>query len=223
MSNPDPKDRLMNSMARYYPPILVLLIIAAAVIADQAYCRMSRNPYDRGMENFGSQKYDAAVEDFQQALRRNPADIASRFELGFSYHQKNWLEEALKEYDSAGSQALQIAHFAYHNKGCILQNTGQQDLAVAAYRSSLLANPKASNSLTNLLLIYESRNQYADALRACQSYLEANPKDAAFLLKAGQISEKLNRRDWARQYYRDALALDANSPAKDRLHALSAK
>ena len=219
----NPENRLGRFLACYYPSILVLLVVIAVILADRTFRNQSQNPYDSGMANFASQKYDAAIADFHQALWRNPSDIASLFQLGFAYHLKGWPDEALKEYEDSGPRAFAMAYVSYHNSGCIYQTKGQSDLAEAAYLKALRANPNAIDSLANLLLIYESRKEYDKALRACRTYLEANPKDATFLLRAGQIAEKLKQNGLARQFYRDALAANANSPAKDRLRALTEK
>ena len=184
---------------------------------------MSSNPYLTGMTHTAKQEYDAAVADYQKALRHNPYDIWSTFQLGYAYHQKNWQDEALKEYQAAGQPALEVANMAYHNSGVILQNKGQLDEAAVAYKRSLGANPLAANSLGNLLLIYESRKDDETALHACQTYLEANPKNPAISFRAGQLAERLGRRDMAVRYYQSALANDPNSAARERLKVLAPK
>ena len=217
------KSRIEGIVSRYWPEILVAAVFSTAVIVNYARHISGGNPYDQGLAHLADTQSDAAIMDFQKALKRNPSDIASRFQLGLAYHQKGMVDQSLAEYQAAGASARNIANFSYHNSGIILQNKGLLDLAATAYRNSLGANPSAGNSLFNLLLIYETRQEYDKGLQACLTYLEANPQDTAYVFRAGQFAEKLNRRDLAARYYRKALSLDPKySPARDRLRALRA-
>lgn len=213
-----------SALHNYLPPLFVLGIIIGAIWLDYAFRNTAGNFYDRGYANLYTGKTEAAIADFSRALRQNSSDPAARFGLGWAYHQRGWLDEALNQYAIAGPKSLETAHFAYHNAGVIYFGKGDLDHAEEAYLKSLQANPLAKNSLTTLSAIYTAKNQYDRLLQAYQKYLTASPNDADILYQAGATAEKLNQRQLAVQYYRAALAADPNSaPARDRLRQLSAQ
>lgn len=86
---------------QYKAAITLFLIILTAVLIDFAYKDRSRDAYIKGQASLQAGDTDSAIAHFSKALRKNPADPASRLGLGQAYHKKGWLDAALKQYEQA--------------------------------------------------------------------------------------------------------------------------
>lgn len=213
--------RLKQLAATYKAPLIVFGIILAAISLDYAFRSSDTNYYAKGVANMQTAKYDAAIKDFSRALRQNSADPAAHFGLGWAYHGKGWVDEALKEYELAVRAADDALYLSQFNAGVIYQQKRKLDEAAASYQKAVLANPTASGAIYNLGFIYADRGQNEQALQQFLRTIQLDPRNATAHYNAGLMAERLGRKDDAKRYYQTALAIDANfAGAKDRLKAL---
>lgn len=213
--------RVTQFLLAYKVPLVVVAVVLVAVGIEARWRLADQDFYARGLAEMNQARYDAAISSFNKALRQNPADPAARFGLGWAYHRKGLLDEALKQYAIAGQSASSTAGFLYFNMGVILQQQGKLADAVSAYQSALAANPASAGALHNLGLVYLDTGQNELALQQFGRLIQLEPQNASAIYYAGLASERLGRRDEARKHYESVLALDPRHAwAADRLKAL---
>ena len=213
--------KIKNILNNYKAPILVLSLIGGAVIFDYAFRNSSNDYYSKGILAMQSQKFDDAIKAFSRALRQNPADGNSRFGLAWAYHSKGWLDEALKQYDSASKAAVDAAYLSNFNSGVIYQQKRRLDEALNSYQTAIGINPKGFGAVFNLGFIYADRGQNDLALQQFVRASKLETRNAMTYYNAGLISERLGKKEDAKKWYQTALSIDMNlSGAKERLKAL---
>jgi tetratricopeptide (TPR) repeat protein len=205
----------------YKAPLAVAGIILTATLIDYRFRASDTDWYAKGLASMSGQKWDAAISDFSRALRQNPADPASRFGLGWAYHSKGWLDEAIKQYEMAGKNASDSGSSSYFNMGVIYQSRHELDEAITAYTKALALNPGSASAAYNLGFVYLDKNMTEPAVQQFKRAMQLDPKNLNAIYYAGYASEKLGRRDEAKRLYQSVLSIDAGYHwASDRLKGL---
>ncbi|OGW28818.1 MAG: hypothetical protein A3K09_06855 [Nitrospinae bacterium RIFCSPLOWO2_12_FULL_47_7] len=146
------------------------------------------SPYNRGVEFYDQGKLSEAIEQYQLALRQNPADTLAKYNLAVVYQDQGKLDEAIRLYqdilkttEDANSRInLAAIHHKLGNKYQVFL-----ELQKAINRD----NPNPSSILGEYL---ERNNQPSEAERYYQDALRIDDKHAATHYRLGRLYLKQN-------------------------------
>src|SRR5487761_1858967 len=104
--------------------------------------------YDRGNANAGKQQYDAAIADYDAALKRNPGSAATFNNRGLAYAAKGQYDRAMADYDQAIKLDANSA-FAFNNRGLAETAQGHDQRAIADYDQAIKLDPNYAAAFYN--------------------------------------------------------------------------
>jgi len=107
-----------------------------------------------GNDLFKQKRFVDAEVKYKKALKENPNYSTAGYNLGNAVYEQNRLEEALPLYELVAKSAgeTETREKSFHNIGNVMMKQKQYDKAIAAYKNSLLLNPKDDNTRYNLAL-----------------------------------------------------------------------
>jgi tetratricopeptide (TPR) repeat protein len=112
---------------------------------------------------------ERAQEAYERALSLDPGHLAARINLGRLLHEAGRLPDAERVYRDGVARAGKDA-VLWFNFGVLLEDMGRGDEAVAAYESSLRADPRFADCHYNLALAYEAAGNARGAIRHMGEY-----------------------------------------------------
>jgi len=126
----------------------IAFIFSAAVV----YGQQANNYIQQGNDAYRKNEFDAAVENYKNALRKDPDNSIARFNLANALQKQNETKEAKKNYDEViektGINSLKAE--SNYNKG--LAFIKEKDLlqAITSFKQSLKENPNDDDTRENL-------------------------------------------------------------------------
>lgn len=124
--------------------------------------------------NFVNQKkYAEAIEQYQQALKKNPEDHRLNLLIGLCYAQLGKLDEALRYTELASKNAPSFN--SYYNLGLIYSARQESDKAIQEFDRALAVNPKSFLTEYQKGLAYGNLKKYNQAIPCYQKALALNP------------------------------------------------
>ncbi len=152
--------------------------MSEAIKKDQGSAKLWRN---LGSAYALADDFDNAILCFERALKRNPADIKSLYNLSLVNGWKGSLPDA----ESAAKQGLHLEpkHAGLHSSlGNILADENKEDEALQEYATALQINPKDPITRFNLGGLRFKRRELKDAEKEYVKVLQLSPED----VEAGQ-------------------------------------
>lgn len=159
------------------------------------FLALQSNFYERGMKDLEDQRYQAAVDDFTNAIAAEPKDFTLHFNLALAYSFLNKDAEGIAEY----KKALELKPDLYQaqlNVAILLLRQKQPAEAVPYLTSAVASKPKEFRPNYYLAEALSGAGDYAKAVDAYKVALEADPKSAPAesglaraLAKQGQLAE----------------------------------
>lgn len=135
-----------------------LFLLIPGIIAAQSV----RNKVKEGNQFYLQQKYDQALNKYQDALLSNPEDKRIQFNVGNTKYQKKKYEEALKDYQKViGTEDLKLEQQAYFNMGNTLYRLGKLPESILAYQQALKLDPNDMDAKYNLEYVRRKLKQNA--------------------------------------------------------------
>ena len=129
--------------------ILTILFFSFTALLQ---AQQANNYIQKGNEAYRKGDYEAAVEQYKSALRKEPQNNTARFNLANALQRQNQGAAAAKNYDDIIEQpdAGSLKAASSYNKG--LAYLQQKDLpkAIAAFESSLKQDPTDEDARENL-------------------------------------------------------------------------
>lgn len=123
---------------------------ASAPIDEESIITFDARIYrDRGDALARRDEYDAAIIEYDKAIRVDPADVLALVNRGFCWYRKGIFNRALPDY----TRALQVdpTHAdAYNNRGMVWKEMGEYDKAIADFRQTLRFDPDHPLAPNNL-------------------------------------------------------------------------
>lgn len=115
----------------------------------------------KGNEAYEEKKYDVALDQYKQAITKNPANAPAQYNLGNALYKTEKPEDAVVAYDAAIENSLTPLNksAAYYNKGVVLQNTKKLPECIEAYKHALRLNPKDEDARLNLQKALQQQKQ----------------------------------------------------------------
>lgn len=152
----------------------------------------------------GLGQFEAAIEGYAQALRVQPNDAKTHFNLGIAFAEIGDLVAAIDSYQ----QALKIAPDyapAYNNMGNTLKDDGDLVRAIESYKQALKIDPNYAEVYINLGNALKDKGEldqaistYKQALHIVPDYAEAYNNMGSALKDKGELAQ-------ARSSYAEAL------------------
>jgi spermidine synthase len=190
----------------------------ATVHKQRALAALQRQPTDvKALSKLGyiawnEQRYDEAIQRFQQVLAVEPQNAAAYVHLGVNYTAQERFAEATAAYRNAArlnpdlallvQQSLNLiahlqrareqpqdpmAHFAL---GEIYSNDGRSDRAIEAFEKAVELDPSLPQGWLQLAMNYEAEARYAEALHAYGRVLALEPHNVLARRNYDQLSRK---------------------------------
>ena len=175
-------------------------VLGEAIKKDQSSYKLWRN---LGSAYAMAEDLDNALKCFKSALRRNPGDIKSHYNLSLVYALKG--PQALDNAEAAAKQGLELdpRHPGLHSSlGNIYADKSQDDAAMQEYKTALGLRPDDPITRFNKGGLHFKLRQFGEAEKEYREVLRLKPDDpeAAQNLAAVYIlqdrleeAEKLNR------------------------------
>jgi tetratricopeptide (TPR) repeat protein len=111
-----------------------------------------------------SDDYILAEMEYRKAISEQSNNVAGTYNLGNSYYEKGYYDEALFRQTEAAKNATSKAekHMAYHNIGNILMQNKKCKEAVVAFKDALRNDPTDDETRYNFALAKECAEQQQD-------------------------------------------------------------
>lgn len=180
--------------------------------------------------HFANDDYDAAIEQLNAALERNPYASSAYAWRGEAYFWKGfnsegaqasqYFERSVADFNQALEQR-EFNSFAAAGLGWSLQALERYDASVEAFDQALESAPWLDDAHNGRGWSLYNLGRYQEAEAAFRVALELYEAEAQYHINLGLTLEQLGRQEEARAAYTRALELDPNNPqAQELLEAL---
>lgn len=139
----------------------LIMMVYMVLLGTAAFAQQEKKYIHKGNELYKQGKYTEAEASYRSSVEKAKSSIAGNFNLGDAlYKQKKFDNAAQKFTEIAGSsENKQVKAQAYHNLGNSLLEAKKLEESIAAYKKSLLNNPKDDQTRYNLAYAQEKLKQ----------------------------------------------------------------
>jgi TonB family protein len=195
------------------PSLLVSILLCSSVIAqDSSDAEMY---FNRGEANLQSNQYNAAIKEFQQAIRMKPKWPEAYFKLGVAYsgipisvgsNGEN-LKAALKAFEEAVRLKPDWPE-ALVELGSKYSSFQQYDKAITSLKRAISLKPELAEAHQHLGIAYLYTGHYNDAITTLQEAIRLKPAQPLAHKLLGLANLVVDERDKALEEYKLLQALD---------------
>ena len=151
--------------------------------------------------------WDAAIKDYDEAIRLGPQISAYWNNRANYYSRKREYQKALDGYDEA-VRLTPTSFIPLGNRGNVFLNTREWDKALEAYDRALKVNGTYSRSYAGKSTAYREKRRYDLALKEAERAMELEPTSPHSLLARGLAFAALKEQDKAFADFEEALRFD---------------
>jgi tetratricopeptide (TPR) repeat protein len=137
--------------------------------------RLSEVFSNRGLLYFGSEDQNRAVADFNEAIRLDPKNAASRYNRGNAFNAKGEYNSAVVDYSEAIRLNPAFA-LAYHGRGSAYYSKDDYDRAIADFGEAIKLEPKLAHAYYGRGDAYKSKDDYDRAIADYSEAVKLDPK-----------------------------------------------
>ncbi len=200
-------------------PLLLLPLAGARAAGQGAEAR-------KGNSSYAAKDWQEAVEHYNRALLKAPADKRLNFNIGDAYYRMNDYDKAADSFGEA-TTSRKINDRAYYNLGNALFRKKDLQGAIAAYRDAINADPKDQNAKFNLQVALEQQQKSSsnDKKKKNGAQNKQNQKQGSGKDKQKQQSEQQKRQAQAREQSKQILEMmkeKERSEQQDRQNMMQA-
>jgi tetratricopeptide (TPR) repeat protein len=128
------------------------LAIAVLICIHRVSAQPANNYIQKGNDAYHKGDFGRAIDDYKNALRKDPGNTAARFNLANALQKQNETEESKKNYDEiiAKADVNSLRSESQYNKA--LAYIKEKDLpnAITSFKQSLKGNPSDDDARENL-------------------------------------------------------------------------
>jgi len=131
---------------KYFITILLLLLDSAL------FAQKVNNDIEKGNEAYKKSDFKTAVENYKNALRREPKNNTARFNLANALQRENETQQAKKKYDEviANADINSLKSESNYNKALAFVKEKDLQNAITFFEESLKENPSDDDARENL-------------------------------------------------------------------------
>jgi tetratricopeptide (TPR) repeat protein len=161
--------------------------------------------YHLGRVRYQQNRFDLAIEAFQEVLRRDPTNVKAQDNLGLSLDAENKTDQAIAAYKKAielDAAATIHSEQPYLNLGMLLARSNQMDQAIPLLVRASGFAPKSSKAHYELGKVYFSVNRLEDAQHEAEQAVSLEPSDRPSHYLLGRIYQRTGKTELAGQQFR---------------------
>lgn len=162
-----------------------------------------------GQELIDKGSLDAAIREFNTALRINPDFSIAHFNLGFCLDKKGDLNQAINSY-MAAIYFDPNSYGAHYKLGFALLKKGDLDAAIKEYKKAIEIKPADPRTYYSLGLVYAYKKEFNAAIIEFKKVLSISPNDIKAHIHIGLALADKGDLDAAIQKYKEAIRISPN-------------
>lgn len=193
----------MRSLCKLLTVSFLLLFPIAVLSASEEAVECN----NLGAKLLEQDKTDAAIAEFQRALRLDPKYFPARLNLAYSYERAERIEDAIAAYREATN--LQPRNFfAHNNLGVLYDKKGLHDAAIREFELAVAIEPDNAMALKNLETAKKNqaaiKSQQAKILQA-ERQAQAKPNDPQVSYNLARVYAFYGQKELAYEWLAKAL------------------
>jgi len=159
--------------------------------------------YLLGRSRYNENKFTAAIDAFEHALKLRPNHVEAENNIGLSWKELNQGEKARAAFQSAIDWQGDSPHDSqpFLNLGVLLSNSNQNEQAIPLLRKAISIDPKNPAVHEQLGKIYMAIDRLPEAQSELEQAVSLAPNTSALHYKLGQILRKQGLGDRAQQEF----------------------
>ena len=174
-----------------------------------------------GASNAALQRYDAAIDSYNQAIKIKPDYAEAYNNLGIALKDTGDFNAAIDSYKRAIKIKPDYAD-AYYNMGNALKGKGEFNAATDSYKQAIKIKPDYAEAYYNMGIALQDKGEldasidsYKQAIKIKPDYAEAHNNMGAALTEKGELDAAIDsckqaikiKPDYAEAYYNMGIAL----------------
>ena len=167
--------------------------------------------YQRASAYLYLRDLNAAIDDYQAAIKSFPAHLGSYMGLAQCFIIAEQPDKALQTF-SAAVEVLPDNHLAYNNRGLFLQQQGKVEEALQDFNKAIQLDPKFATAYTNRGFTLQGQGKLAEAEADFNKAIELEPKNPFFTSLRGTCRLSQGNLDGAIEDFTQAIQLNPQSP-----------
>lgn len=144
----------------------------------------ARDYAGRGLIRAEKGEADAAIADYNEAIRLDPKYVDAYRLRGDAWYKKGDLDAALKDYSEAIRLDPTFA-LAYNNRGVAWKGKGDLDKAIGDYSEAIRLDPKYALSYNNRGVAWKDKGDLDKAIGDFSEAVRLSPRNAAYYNNRG--------------------------------------
>ena len=135
------------------PIILLISLLTTFSLSAQ---KAVRKNIRKGNKSYNEQKYEQAVNHYEEALKINPNALEPNFNLGNTYYRQNEWDKSIEQqnhYLLLEKENPQKLASGWHNIGNALLHKKDLEKSMEAYKTALRINPQDDETRYNLAVV----------------------------------------------------------------------
>ena len=167
--------------------------------------------FNKGVDHYDSQQYAKAIEEYKLALRKNPQDTFSMYNLAVVYQDQGKTDQAENLY----KDVLNITEdtFSRINLAGIYYNNGNPDEAFKQLETAANKNPDSAHPLSVLGEFKEREGKLAEAEEKYLKALSIDNQHALTHYRLGRLHLKREKFSTGIEHLKQSIDLEKENPA----------
>ena len=171
----------------------------------------AQHSFYSGNDNAERADYQAAIEDFSQAIELNPSDPSAWRNRGNAKAKLSQHWNALQDYNKA-IELNPNDPDTWSKRGNAKAKLSQHEEAIKDYNKAIELNPNHPYAWYNRGIAKDDLDQHEEAIKDYNKAIELNPNDPDTWNNRGNSKTKLGQYEEAIKDYNKAIELNPNDP-----------
>lgn len=170
------------------------------------YINVAEDYYSRGNARYNSGEFEAALADYNEAIRIDPNYAKAYNNRGLVRSDLGDFQAAIADYSEAIRLNPNLA-LAYNNRGLVRRNLGDKQGALADYNEAIRLNPDLALAYNNRGLVRRDLEDSEGAVADFDEAIRLNPNYADAYYNRGLVRRDREDKQEARKNFKKAAAL----------------